>query len=71
MYILSQWYPPHRTQFRVAMMYGAAAMSGAFSGLLAAAIAEMRGLGGLLGWQWIFILVRGHLFPLLPLLPDT
>lgn len=53
------------------MMYGAAAMSGAFSGLLAAAIAEMRGLGGLLGWQWIFILVRGHLFPLLPLLPDT
>ncbi|KAG8156872.1 hypothetical protein KVR01_013285 [Diaporthe batatas] len=56
MYILSQWYPPHRTQFRVALMYGAAAMSGAFSGLLAAGIAQMRGLGGLLGWQWIFIL---------------
>lgn len=39
-------------------MYGAAAMSGAFSGLLAAGIAEMRGQCGLAGWQWIFILVR-------------
>lgn len=33
-----------------------AAVSGAFSGLLAAAISEMRGLGGYEGWRWIFII---------------
>ncbi|KAF4780709.1 major facilitator superfamily transporter [Colletotrichum scovillei] len=32
------------------------ALSGAFSGLLAAAIAEMDGVAGLEGWRWIFIL---------------
>lgn len=31
-------------------------MSGAFSGLLAAGIAQMGGLGGYQGWRWIFIL---------------
>ena len=31
-------------------------MSGAFSGLLAAAIAQMDGVGGYEGWRWIFIL---------------
>ncbi|OQO00720.1 hypothetical protein B0A48_13211 [Cryoendolithus antarcticus] len=56
MYILSQWYPPRRTQLRVALLYGAAALSGAFSGLLAAGIARMRGIGGYAGWQWIFLL---------------
>lgn len=34
------------TQLRMSLLYCAAAMSGAFSGLLAAGIAEMRGLGG-------------------------
>jgi len=33
-------------------------LSGAFSGLLAAAIEKMDGLGGKPGWAWIFILVR-------------
>lgn len=33
----------------MALLYCAAAMSGAFSGLLAAGIARMRGLGGLNG----------------------
>lgn len=44
------------TQLRMAMLYCAAALSGAFSGLLAAAIAEMSGVGGYNGWRWIFIL---------------
>jgi hypothetical protein len=34
------------TQLRMSLLYCAAAMSGAFSGLLAAGIAEMRGLAG-------------------------
>lgn len=38
------------------MLYCAAAMSGAFSGLLAAGIAEMSGVGGYRGWRWIFII---------------
>jgi len=33
-------------------------LSGAFSGLLAAAIEKMDGIGGKPGWAWIFILVR-------------
>ena len=36
--------------------FAASALSGAFSGLLAAAIAQMDGLGGLEGWRWIFLL---------------
>jgi MFS family permease len=40
----------------VAIFYSASAASGAFSGLLAAAIAQMGGLGGLASWRWIFIL---------------
>lgn len=31
-------------------------MAGAFSGLLAAAISNMDGVGNLAGWRWIFIL---------------
>jgi sugar phosphate permease len=31
-------------------------VAGAFSGLLAYAIAKMNGVGGYAGWQWIFIL---------------
>ncbi|KAL4866026.1 hypothetical protein BDV12DRAFT_199576 [Aspergillus spectabilis] len=45
-FLLSQWYPPYMTQLRMSLLYCAAAMSGAFSGLLAAAIAKMSGVGG-------------------------
>jgi predicted MFS family arabinose efflux permease len=41
---------------RVGLFFSAAAMSGAFSGLLAAAIVQMDGLRGMSGWQWIFLL---------------
>jgi MFS family permease len=55
-WLLSQWYPPSMTQFRMSLLYCAAAMSGAFSGLFAAAIAKMSGLAGYNGWRWIFII---------------
>ncbi|KAH8725491.1 major facilitator superfamily domain-containing protein [Phaeosphaeriaceae sp. PMI808] len=42
--------------FRMALFYCASAASGAFSGLLAAAIAKMNGIGSYEGWRWIFIL---------------
>ncbi|KAK7991333.1 major facilitator superfamily domain-containing protein [Apiospora saccharicola] len=70
--LVSKWYLPDETQTRIALLYSSAASGGAFSGLLAFAIAKMDGLGGLEGWRWIFILeglltvVMGILcFPLL------
>lgn len=53
---LSGFYRRHELQVRIGLFFSAAAMSGAFSGLLAAAIIQMDGIGGLAGWQWIFIL---------------
>jgi MFS family permease len=55
-YLCSYWYMPKDMSARVSYFYCASALSGAFSGLLAAAIAEMDGVGGYEGWRWIFIL---------------
>lgn len=57
------------------MLYSAAAMSGAFSGLLAAGFAQMAGLRGYNGWRWIFI-IEGAMTVLLGIsafwvLPDS
>jgi MFS family permease len=50
------WYCRHEIQFRQALFFSAASIAGAFSGLLAYAISNMNGVGGLEGWRWIFIL---------------
>ncbi len=50
------WYCRHEIQFRQALFFSAASVAGAFSGLLAFAINNMNGVGGLAGWRWIFIL---------------
>lgn len=50
------WYCRHEIQLRQALFFSAASIAGAFSGLLAYAIAKMDGVGGLEGWRWIFIL---------------
>lgn len=50
------WYCRHEIQFRQALFFSAASVAGAFSGLLAFAISNMDGVGGLAGWRWIFIL---------------
>lgn len=47
---------PHELQLRVACFYSASAAAGAFSGLLAFAIAKLDGVGGYRGWRWIFLL---------------
>lgn len=56
MWLITQWYEPKKTSFRMSLFYFSAAASGAFSGLLAAAISQMNGLGGQSGWRWIFII---------------
>jgi MFS family permease len=55
-YYLTNWYRREEIQLRQAMFFSAASVAGAFSGLLAFAIGKMDGIGGLHGWQWIFIL---------------
>ncbi|KAG9226994.1 hypothetical protein CCMSSC00406_0008966 [Pleurotus cornucopiae] len=55
-YYLTLWYPRHMLQYRIGIFFGAASVSGAFSGLLAFGISFMSGTKGLLGWSWIFIL---------------
>ncbi|KAK2473357.1 hypothetical protein H9L39_15532 [Fusarium oxysporum f. sp. albedinis] len=55
-FTISRWYLPHENQVRIALFYSASALAGAFSGLLAFAIAKLDGVAGIEGWRWIFIL---------------
>jgi len=55
-YYLSCWYKRSEIGKRSAIFFSAAALAGSFGGLLAAAIAKMKNIGGLYGWSWIFIL---------------
>ena len=55
-YYITLWYVRTEAQFRQAMFFSAASVAGAFSGLLAFAIAKMDGVGNYEGWRWIFIL---------------
>ncbi|PSR84282.1 major facilitator superfamily domain-containing protein [Coniella lustricola] len=55
-YYLSCWYKRSEFGVRAAIFFSAAAVSGSFGGLLAAAIEKMDGFGGRPGWAWIFIL---------------
>ncbi|KAG1739003.1 major facilitator superfamily domain-containing protein [Suillus lakei] len=71
-------FPGLRLQIRVATFFASASLSGAFSGLLAAAIMNINGKAGRPGWAWIFILegIFTFLFGftcffILPNSPDT
>lgn len=55
-YYLSCWYKRSEFGIRAAIFFSAAAVSGSFGGLLAAAITKMDGIGNKKGWAWIFIL---------------
>lgn len=50
------WYKRHECGLRMSIFFSAATAAGAFGGLLARGILEMRGVGNLSGWQWLFIL---------------
>jgi MFS family permease len=53
---LSSWYKRDELQTRIGYFWGAASLSGAVGGLLAAAISNLAGHAGLEGWSWIFII---------------
>lgn len=50
------YYKRHELQWRVNLFFSASIIAGAFSGLLAYAIAHMDGVAGYRGWRWIFII---------------
>ncbi|KIV95820.1 hypothetical protein PV10_03426 [Exophiala mesophila] len=56
MVYLASFYRRHELQLRVCIFFGFSALAGAFSGLLAAAIVNLHGVGGMEGWRWIFLL---------------
>ncbi|PPQ79807.1 hypothetical protein CVT24_003587 [Panaeolus cyanescens] len=52
---LSGFYSRQELSLRIATFISAASLSGAFSGLFAAALVQLHGVGGRPGWAWIFI----------------
>ena len=73
-YYLTLFYPPSRTGKRIGQYFTAAQVSAAIVGLVSAGFQKMDGLGGLVGFQWMFLLygLVGILvgFSLLWWLPD-
>ncbi|KAJ3337667.1 hypothetical protein HDU93_000745 [Gonapodya sp. JEL0774] len=55
---ISFWYRKYEIASRTALIHSMTSFSGAVSGLLASAIAQMNGVGGLSAWRWIFITQR-------------
>ncbi|KAI6036300.1 major facilitator superfamily domain-containing protein [Pisolithus microcarpus] len=53
---LSSFYPRERLQMRISAFFSSASLTGAFTGLLAAGITHMDGIGGKPGWAWIFFI---------------
>lgn len=49
------WYKREEIATRIAFLFGSAAISGAFGGLIAYGIVQMNGLAGLEGWRWLYI----------------
>ncbi|MCJ1311852.1 hypothetical protein MMC25_005525 [Agyrium rufum] len=55
-YYLTLFYPPSRTGKRIGYYFTAAQVSASVVGLVSAGFQEMDGLGGLVGFQWMFLL---------------
>jgi ACS family tartrate transporter-like MFS transporter len=53
---LSYWFPSHRRAAVTSLFMAAAPISVVFGSPLSSALIELDGLGGLKGWQWMFIL---------------
>jgi len=55
-YLVSCWYVRFEVQKRMAAFYLISVLVGGFSAILAYGLMQMKGLGGLNGWSWIFII---------------
>lgn len=52
---LTYWFPSHERARAVAKFMTATSLAGVFGGPLSSALLRLDGLGGLSGWQWLFI----------------
>jgi MFS family permease len=55
-YYLTLFYPPSRTGKRIGYYFTASQVSASVVGLVSAGFQKMDGLGGLVGFQWMFLL---------------
>ncbi|KAH8547870.1 major facilitator superfamily domain-containing protein [Umbelopsis sp. PMI_123] len=55
-YYLTTFYKKHEMATRIAVFWGSTTAAHAFAGVLAFGILQMRGIGGLAGWQWLFLI---------------
>ncbi|KAG0376598.1 hypothetical protein BGX24_007504 [Mortierella sp. AD032] len=55
-FMVSTFYTRTELATRNGLWFSMATFSGAFGGILAYGISKLHGKGGLLGWQWIFII---------------
>ncbi len=54
-YYLSQWFPAATRAAAISRFMTAMAVSGIIGGPLSAGLFQLDGMGGLAGWQWIFV----------------
>ncbi|KAK0652147.1 major facilitator superfamily domain-containing protein [Cercophora newfieldiana] len=55
-YYLTLFYPPSRTGKRIGMYFTASQVSASVVGLVSAGFQKMDGLGGLVGFRWMFLI---------------
>ncbi|KAF9560253.1 MFS general substrate transporter [Agrocybe pediades] len=55
-FIITTWYKRHEVQKRLALFYMSSMLVTSFSSIFAYVLTLMKGLGGLNGWQWIFVM---------------
>jgi MFS family permease len=55
-YLLSTWYSRYDMHKRYSVFYFIGSMASALAGILAFGLSQMKGLQGLNGWRWIFII---------------
>ncbi|CAK7229800.1 hypothetical protein SCUCBS95973_007350 [Sporothrix curviconia] len=56
LFTISQWYRAHELSRRYAFFFLGNGVATAAGGLIAYGVLHMRGVAGLAGWQWLFIL---------------
>ena len=53
---LTRWFPASERARAVALFMTATAVAGLIGGPVSGALLQMQGVGGLAGWQWLFLL---------------
>jgi MFS transporter, ACS family, tartrate transporter len=54
-FYLSQWFPAHMRARAISRFYVSLPVSSVVMGLIAGALLDLQGKGGLAGWQWLFL----------------